>query len=271
MSNMSSDTTTVAGAAAPPRQTIAIVNASTAVSDQDLGYMVAAINKELPAFCRAWNLPTTQAYAVPLSAGATRATYTLTMMDDADVDDALGYHDEINNKPYGKVFARTVLSNGGVLLYGGAHTPTVAQTLSHEVYEILVDFNCNIWWQARDGRLYAAEVSDPVQGNIVKVSVGAGVTVGLSDYVLPSWCDPQETRRPFNALNTLTRPFQLARGGYVIVMRGNQVENVFGTAMPEWLRRAKAGSPRLQTRHDCVSETCTACIDMQDGSSSDDE
>jgi hypothetical protein len=69
--------------------------------------------------------------------------------------------------------------------------------------------------------------------------VGA-VTVGLSDYILPAWSDPQATVGPYNFLNTLTRPFQLAMGGYVILMRNGTMSYVLGKSVSPYIEY-KAG------------------------------
>jgi len=149
-------------------------------------------------------------------------------LDTADVQGALAYHTETSNVPYSKVFVKTILSYGGVIQMGPtATTPTVAQAFAHEIYEMIGNMNTNVWWQRNDGNLVPGEVCDPVQGAIVPVKVGT-VTVGLSDYVLPNWSDPQATTRPFNFLNTLTAPFQLAHGGYVVLMKGGSMSYVFG-------------------------------------------
>jgi hypothetical protein len=126
--------------------------------------------------------------------------------------------------------------------------PTVAQAFSHEIFEMIGNFNVNVWWQLNSGYLVPGEVCDPVEGNLIKVRVGS-VIVGLSDYVLPSWSDPQETKGPFNYLNTLTKPFQLARGGYVTLMRNGRVVNVFGMDASDYTKVVYAASNRVKAVH----------------------
>lgn len=222
---------------------IAIINSSTVVPDSAGQKIVNALNVILPQFCNDWLLP--KFTAVYIAKGKTTTIkYKLFLLDSADVEDAFGYHSLSNGIPYGKAFASTVLQYGGALLYSpNPATPTFAQTVCHEVFELLIDPNVNTWWDNGDGQtLYAAEVSDPVQGNTLTVNITtngfnsltgkAGLLttkVGLSDWILPSWSNPQNTKRPFNHNNTLTAPFTLDNGGYAVRMIGGNYEYVFGS------------------------------------------
>jgi hypothetical protein len=97
------------------------------------------------------------------------------------------------------------------------------------------NLNVIVWWQLSSGYLVPAEVCDPVEGNLVRVQVGS-VTIGLSDYILPVWSDPQATKGPYNYLNTLTKPFQVAKGGYVALMRNGTVTNILGMEASDYIK-----------------------------------
>ena len=197
--------------------------------------MITALNTQLPAFCNAWNRPQYSCVAAPSSMRPGSYMYC-NFLDTADVQGALAYHTESSNVPYSKVFVKTILSYGGVIQMGANNSvPTVAQAFAHEIYEMIGNMNTNIWWQRNDGNLVPGEVCDPVQGAIVPVKVGS-VTVGLSDYILPNWSDPQATARPFNFLNTITAPFQLAKGGYVVLMKGGSMSYVFGESASTYIQ-----------------------------------
>jgi hypothetical protein len=227
---------------------IAIVNSSTVVTDADGMIITTALNTLLPQFCKDWDLP--KYTAVYVGKGKqTSIPLKVFLLDTADVDGALGYHYEANNIPYGKCFAQTILDYGGVMLYSTDPTvQTFAQVVSHEVFELLGDHNANTWWDVGDGQtLYAAEACDVVQGNIVLVNVlsknkipvsilknqykpviKTTVTkVGMSDWILPAWGDPQDTRGPFNHMRTLTAPFTLDSGGYAIQITGGSAGQIF--------------------------------------------
>ena len=217
-------------------QTIYCFNNSTVLKTTDMILMINALNTMLPAFCSTWTLGNKRyvCQAAPANMRFGTGMYCV-FMDTSDSAGALAYHTETNNVPFSKVFVKTILQYGGAILMGAtARVPTVAQAFAHEIFEMIMNQNVNVWWQLSNGNMVPAEVSDPVQGNVVPVRVGS-VTVGLSDYVLPAWSDPQATRGPYNFLNTLTRPFQLARGGYVILMRNGTMSYVLGTSVSPYI------------------------------------
>ena len=210
------------------------VNNSTLLKTSDMILMISALNTLLPAFCKTW---TNKQYIVAQAPVGFKATGPYCIFaDNADVAGALAYHTETNNVPVSKVFVQTILQYRGAILLGATNAvPTVAQAFSHEIFEMICNMNVNIWWQLTNGYLVPGEVCDAVQGNIIRVRVGS-VVVGLSDYVLPNWSDPQATAGPYNYLNTLRRPFQLARGGYVALMRNGTVTSVFGMEASDYVK-----------------------------------
>ena len=226
---------------------VAVLNQSTVVSDADGQTMVMALNTLMPQFCKDWVLPTTT--IVYIGKGKTSSLLLkVYIRDTSDVAGALGYHDQTSNVPYGLVFAKTCLQYGPVLWSANTTLPTVAQTLAHEVFELLVDINANLWASRVDGTLYAYEVGDPVESNALVVRIQTGTTpakagipikpataiyanVTLSDWVLPRWFDDQETTGQFNHMNTVHRPFTLDRNGYAIVNNGGDVSYIFGSGV----------------------------------------
>jgi hypothetical protein len=166
-----------------------------------------------------------------------------------DQPGVLAYHDEKDDVPFGKVFVKTIFDHNGVTLY---HTnpliPTVAEAVCHELFEMLIDPNCNTWSMLSDYRtLYAYEVCDPVQSNPVTVKVQTGITrsgvapnitttpiyklVGLSDWVLPNWFDPQKRRGPYNHNNTLGSPLTIDKSGYAISLLNGVCKIIWGPNM----------------------------------------
>lgn len=214
-----------------PRYTqLAIINQTTDISDIDASNMVLALNSLLPIFCSDWFIPLVTTVYIPRNTKALpEKSYFIFLQDTSDVQGALAYHDLSSDIPYGKVFAKTVLENNGVIVYESTLTKsTVAQALSHEAFELLIDPRCNTWWMnLTTGQLVAAEVSDPVENNIVEVTLPSGLKVGMCDWILPSWSDVQNTTGPFNHLNTLTEPFQL-KNGYLMVINNSKVITVYG-------------------------------------------
>ena len=197
--------------------------------------MISALNTMLPAFCAAWSLK--QYYCVAAPANMKPGSgMCCVFLDTTDAAGTLAYHTQFANIPFAKVFVKTILQYNGAILMGANNTvPTVAQAFAHEVFEMICNQNVNVWWQMSNGTLVPAEVTDPVQGNVVPIMIG-NVKVGMSDYVLPAWCDPQETRGPFNFLNTLTKPFQVAKGGYMITMKNSAMNYVLGASATPYVQ-----------------------------------
>jgi hypothetical protein len=226
--------------------TIYCVNSSS-VKTSDMILMINALNTLLPAFCIAW-APQGVTYRVAIAPVGFKPTSAYCIfMDNADVAGAMAYHTETGNVPVSMVFVKTVLKYGAVLMGATNAVPTVAQAFSHEIFEMIANMNVNIWWQLSNGYLVPGEVCDPVQGDLVKVQVGS-VTVGLSDYILPVWADPQATKGPYNYLNTLTKPFQVAKGGYVALMKNGVVRDVLGMEASEYVK-CYAAVNRMKEHH----------------------
>jgi hypothetical protein len=240
---------------------IAVINASTVLTDINAQYMVDALNKLLPQFCSDWSIaPCTASF---FKRGTTSTIPTkVFFLDNSDAQGALAYHDLSSGKPYGRVFVQTILRYGPVLFSTDSTKPTVAQCLAHEVFELLIDPICNGWWMLPDyNTLYPSEVSDPVQGNIVPVTltyttttttvpirrIVTTVQVGMSDWILPSWSNPQGSR-PFNHNNTLSAPFAIDNGGYEYVLKNGTVTTVFGKLASQYVKDKASDSERMIKR-----------------------
>jgi hypothetical protein len=198
--------------------------------------MINALNTLLPAFCSVWSPKQYICQAAPASIKPGSTGLYCIFMDTTDMAGALAYHTQSSSVPLGKVFVKTILQYGGAILLGAnLAAPTVAQAFTHEIFEMIVNMNVNTWWQRNDGSLIPAEVCDPVQGNLIIVKVGSS-RVGLSDYILPVWSNPQGVKGPFNYLNTLTQPFQLAKGGYIIMMKCGVISHVMGAVASDYIK-----------------------------------
>jgi hypothetical protein len=94
---------------------IAVVNQSSVVTDIDGSNMVFALNMLLPKFCDDWSInPFNVVYLPKGETILPKEVYYMYLMDTSDVETAVAYHHLIDDIPYGKVFANTILSNGGV-------------------------------------------------------------------------------------------------------------------------------------------------------------
>lgn len=209
-----------------PYNVIAIMNESKLVAEAQGKAIVGALNSLLPKFCNDWNMRPVSAVYYPRNT-VSPIPLKCYIYDTTEAEAALGYKDEINDVAYAKVFVQKILENGGAVLASDG-APTVSQRISHEVFEMLVDLRANSWWGDYSGStLYAAEVCDPVESNLVSVHVGKTL-VQLSDWVLPAWSDPQTSKGPFNHLNTLTNPMSVDKGGYIITQSNGATNTVTG-------------------------------------------
>lgn len=237
---------------------IGVVNYSSRVSNQDVQIMTLACAQQASqSFCPAWEIlvPDIRVYTdVKL---APPDANVIGIFDNADQAGALGYHTENNDIISGRVFAGPVLDNLGVSLFdaGNPQNTSVASVLSHEMCELIADPTCNAWCDGpmiTQGSEYAKEVADPVEGNSYPVAVtdqnGNSVAVSLSNFVFPSWFDPQaQAGQQFDQMCLVTAPFTMTQGGYMIVRAGPGLEQqVMGASYPSW-KIATKKSPLSRT------------------------
>jgi hypothetical protein len=148
-----------------------------------------------------------------------KSDWQFVYLDDADEAGALGYHDLTKDgQPVSKVFVKTTLADKAL----------VSVTASHELFEMAIDPLANLWAE-NGGKLYAYEMSDPVEEDTFEVN-----GVPMSNFVHPSWFEP--FRHPagtkFDHLGKLKKPFSMTKGGYMIIMdkKSGKVSEVFGSA-----------------------------------------
>lgn len=147
--------------------------------------------------------------------------WVLLFAEDADVANALGYHDvTAAGLPIGKVFVRTTLQDG----------QDVSVTASHELAELLVDPGINLCAShVRESslRIYAYETADAVEEN--DFAVGG---YRMSDFVLPAYFEdfwPAGTKRDYLGALPGRSAFEIAPGGYMAVFENGQWTQIFGS------------------------------------------
>src|SRR5207248_7602852 len=147
-----SPTPVPAGFVAP---TVAILNQSTVLSDDQVRPAVAAIAKQVANdFGPAWGLSADVVF-VAKGQKAPVGSWQVVILDDSDQAGALGYHDLTKEGlPMGKVFARTDVVN---------HL-SWSVTISHEVLELLgdptIDLTVFDQTSGQAGILFAYEACD---------------------------------------------------------------------------------------------------------------
>jgi len=170
--------------------------------------------------------------------------FVIHIMDEPDVDGALGYHDEApNGRAYGRVFVKPTLDNGGTLSTG---SNSVSVTLSHELIEAVGDEHVQLWaTNFNTGHLVAYENCDPVEADEGYEIHG----IAVSNFVTDLWFDAQaKAGQQFDFLNRLKAPFSLSTGGYMTVSDGRQTSQVYADGYPQWKKDLKLKYGRQGTR-----------------------
>ena len=128
-------------------------------------------------------------------------------------------------KLWGVVAAKPELDNGAKVTTGDW---SVSSVLSHEVLEMFVNPNCNLWANDGKGSAYSFEVCDPVEAPSYPVN---GVSV--SNFVTPSWFDPlAPATAQFDKLGQLHGPFSILKGGYLVYESAGKEQQKFGDEFP---------------------------------------
>lgn len=230
---------------------IAILNQSTVVANADVATMTAAIASQVqfdaapiwdraPAAVVFYTDPT----AVPAAAHGIAIVDTIQDQPTG----VLGLHTEDQaGQMWGVVAAKPELDNSGQVLTGDW---SVSSTLSHEVLEMFVDPNCNLWANDGKGSVYSLEVCDPVEAPTYTVK---GVSV--SNFVTPSWFDPlAPATAQFDKLGKLTAGFSILPGGYMTYESAGKEQQQWGSTFPNWRKEMKTG-PWSRTRQRVIQAT----------------
>lgn len=189
---------------------IAIVNESSVLSDQEVANAIPAFQYATTyKFRRYWDAGASihqfaKGVALPKGAWAFRIT------DTSDQAGALAYHDiDGNAVPTASIFAKTEKQ------YGASWTVS----LTHELWEALADPECTACAQVSQTEVVALETGDPVEADQFGFTApGAdGSPILLSAFVSRNWFVPGAPGPYSYPDHILTKPLQLAAGGYVSI------------------------------------------------------
>lgn len=219
---------------------IVLINQSTKITDAEVESIAHACDAQLRNdVAPAWDIK----HPLRVTITPDTSSYPFFMVDDIpEAPGALAYHFVQNNGvPAGKIGVKTTLDAG----------ESVASATSHEAVELQCDIFCASWsYSDRLQCLIATEACDPVQGDTYDIKVPGGAKVGVSNFVTPYYFTEDPLGNALDHLGTLKRPFDIAKGGYQIRMKGGKVSNVFGEAFPEALLAGKnASQGRTFWRH----------------------
>lgn len=193
---------------------IAVVNKATVPLGVDLNKLVAAASDYVACVKSFWGMGCTLSVVKEVPANA----WSIVFLDDADVQDALGYHDVTpNGFPCSKVFVKTAITSG--------EKPCV--TFSHELAEMLVDpFTEQLTMNLNTGDVFPKEVCDAVEEESFNLR-----GIPFSNFVLPEWFQSWQTTplMRYDFMGHLKAPFALSSGGYASILRNGNFTDVFGS------------------------------------------
>lgn len=201
---------------------VAIINHSARVSNTAFRTMCRAVRKQALDYGpkAGLRMPVVTEYGTPPETLPAHFV-PIRIFDDADVANALGYHDvdQDTGVPYGRVFAGTVLDAGGSLL-GETGDPALAVStcLSHEFGEWRADAWCTAWTDISERYQVATENADPVQGDAYFIDA-YGTHVAVSNLLLPEWFN-MASKAPsgaYDLMGKLHAPLTATPGGYWII------------------------------------------------------
>lgn len=180
---------------------------------------------------------------VPIPGGA----WPIILLDNSDVAEALGYHDNQLFKssdhavrglapggtPFSKVFVHTA--------QGAGIDP--AEVASHEMLEMLVDPYVSNEATVRKvlnrpkKEFYIVEVGDPVQGNGYDVGAPDGHHCGVTvaDFAWPRWWGMAQTRAAMSFREAVKNAFEIGAQGYMSVAPETEPTNwsqIYGQMTP---------------------------------------
>lgn len=232
--------TTLSGAtstSAPGTVPVAIVNSSTVLTDAQVQAVIPALQTQTSRdFAPIWHRDAKLTFYSGANTASIPASYWwIVVTDTSDTAGALGYHTLTSaGLPMGKVFAKTAMDAGA----------SWTVTASHELLELLANPNVDLYAfiQSSDaaGTLYPLETGDPVEADAIGYTIN-GVLV--SDFVTPAWFQAWRgtSSARFDFGNHLTRPLQLASGGYV------ETYAATGTGFVQTVQQHEVSTPRVPT------------------------
>ena len=225
---------------------ISFMNRSTVLTDDQVQAALPALQTQVHRdFAPVWGTDADLTF-VPTNGNPALGTWWLTVFDNSDVADALGYHDLTpDGLPIGKVFA------GSDVQFGQSWTVTA----SHELLEMLgdPDVNLTVFVQNSDtaGKLYAYEVCDACEADQFSYAIDG---VQVSDFVYPAWFESFRAAgsTQFDFQKQINAPLQLLTGGYIGVFdvaSGSGWQQIQAEKEPvSGLMRARLGSRRERRR-----------------------
>jgi hypothetical protein len=219
---------------------ICVLNQSNLVTNDQVATMTRAIAKQVKLDAAPlWDRSPAAVIYYSTAAEVPPNAHVITVVDTIQnqPQGVLGFHTEDKGgRLWGVVAAKPELDAHSQVMTGDW---SVSSVLSHEVLELFIDPNCNLWATNDQGKVYSFEVCDPVEAPTYVVD-----DVSVSNFVTPAWFDPlavQKRTTGFDKLGLLTESFSILKGGYAVYATEGQQHQVFGAEFPQWRKDMKTG------------------------------
>jgi hypothetical protein len=193
-----------------PTIPVAVINASTVVSDDECRRVTAALQTQVSRdFAPVWGTDATLTF-IAANGSPPPGAWWLSILDNTDRALVLGHHELTpDGFPVGKVFAHTDKQFG----------LNWTVTASHELLELLADPFVNLTVfshpQAGAATLYAYEVCDPCQDEAFAYEIDG---ISVCDFVYPAYfnlAQPPAVNK-FDHKGALSKPVpEVLSGGYI--------------------------------------------------------
>jgi hypothetical protein len=204
----------------PPRlHRVAVLNRSTVATDDEVHAITSALQKQVDRhFSPTWGIGAKLHFVPSTDMTSWSQQWNLVVLDTSDEANALGYHDLTpEGLPLGKCFAKTDLAYGAKL----------SVTMSHELLEMLGDPNINLCSQADDGTIYAYENCDAVEADESRLRHRRRDGLRLRPAPSGSCRGRPQLKGGYSHGGHVTRPFELAKGGYISIFRDGRWTQLF--------------------------------------------
>lgn len=203
-----------------PINFIAVTSWAEKTSDLVVQFAVEAVRRQLPDFCRCWNIPIpgidffSRGVDLPSS-----ESIIVSGVDDDGNANSLGYH--------------TIVAGVPLMLWEVGCGTSV---FTHEIFETLADPAIDRYALAPDGREWLVEACDATEGDAYPVEAefaGQSAQLMVSNWLTPAfWGLPNaDGSTRLDKMGLVSAPFTLRPGGYSILrVNGERVQ--IGAARP---------------------------------------
>lgn len=192
---------------------IVVKNQASVVTDAQVQAVLPALQQQLDRdFCPSWGLGQFHIEFRAKGAPIAKGEWQFLFLDKTDDASALGYHDQTaNGDPIAYIGVQETTADGGLW----------SVTASHEMLEMALNPHLDdSEYNSTANRFDIKEACDAVEADELGYKIG---DVQVSDFVLPGWFTPEVTpSAPLSFCGHVTKPFELAAGGYISFVDLNQ-------------------------------------------------